>query len=529
VDASFSASVVETADLYSGTVSGTNSDVVLPSDGKPIFFSVYDGTIYSDKCDDTACSTVTTSTVKTDRRGPGSIPSNFDAFLSPAGNVAFVYGQAANDYIVYCKCTDATCSTTTCNTTASTYAGPLYPMAANTIAGGKVAIFFQDANQKYVTCDDPDAVTPCGTMGTVKDLSVYGTDSPLDVIQNTDGFALMLSAEPRLFKCQDAGCTTLSTQQITGLSANVYDGAHLIVGGSTGNIGYILLSLSESTRLYSLTLPSGTASGTQTIAAPSGTYNGGFLTQALAKTTVGYPVIFRRSATYTPAAPALTIYTCEDDNCTNYSTYNSSGTTSDGERGMLSAVLNTATSDIDFQRGLPASDTRYVGVYQIGTMSASGVDIGLTGTRFANGYFGGKVEAGSLVVNGPVPAFGKVVIGAASTDLRLDVNGDFGLRSSTPAAFTGTQNDLSLGRNTFVRLSGSSTPIVTGISANNQNGKILILANVGATAIQINNQDSGSTATNRILTGTGANISLAADAALMFIYDATTARWRKLN
>jgi hypothetical protein len=249
----------------------------------------------------------------------------------------------------------------------------------------------------------------------------------------------------------------------------------------------------------------------------------------LAKTTVGYPVIFRRSATYTPAAPALTIYTCEDDNCTNYSTYNSAGTTSDGERGMLSAVLNTATSDIDFQRGLPTSNTRYVGVYQIGTVSASGVDIGLTGTRFANGHFGGKVEAGSLVVNGPVPAFGKVVIGAASTDLRLDVTGDFGLRSSTPAAFTGTQNDLALGRSTFIRLSGSSTPIVTGISANNQNGKILILANVGATAIQINNQDSGSTATNRILTGTGANISLAADAAMMLIYDATTARWRKLN
>jgi hypothetical protein len=528
VDASFSASVVETSDLYSGSVIGTNSDVVLPSDGKPIFFSVYGGTIYSDKCDDTACSTVTTSTVKTDRYVTSS---NFDAFLSPAGNVAFVYGQVANPNIVYCKCTDTTCSTTTCNTTADTYAGAIYPIAANTIAGGKVAIFFQDANLKYITCDDPDAATPCGTMGTVRDLSAYGTSDPLDVVQNTDGFALMLSVEPRVFKCQDAGCTTVSTQQITGLSANVYDGAHLVVGGSTGNIGYILLSLGQETRLWSLTLPSGTASGTQTIAAPSGAYVGGFLTQALAKTAGGYPVIFRRPAVYTPAAPALTIYTCEDDTCTNYSTYNSAGTTSNGDRGLLSAVLNTVTSDIDFQRGLPNSNTRYVGVYQIGTMSASGVDIGLTGTRFASGYFGGKVEAGSMVVNGPAPAFGKVVIGAASTDLRLDVTGDFGVRAAapTPTTFTGTQNDLALGRNTFVRLSGSSTPIVTGISANNQNGKVIILANVGGTAIQINNQSIGSISANRIITGTGADISLAADAALMLIYDATTAKWRKLN
>lgn len=116
----------------------------------------------------------------------------------------------------------------------------------------------------------------------------------------------------------------------------------------------------------------------------------------------------------------------------------------------------------------------------------------------------------------------------AIPNTKLDVNGDFAHRAVSPAAFTGTQNDYAAAAGySFARLDGSSTPVITGIT-DGFDGKRLVIANVGATAIQFNNQDAGSTAGNRIITGTGGNISLAADETMELIYDAVTARWRKL-
>jgi len=102
--------------------------------------------------------------------------------------------------------------------------------------------------------------------------------------------------------------------------------------------------------------------------------------------------------------------------------------------------------------------------------------------------------------------------------------------ASTPTQLTGSQNDYAFaGGNAayiFQRLSANAAGYnITGI-AGGADGLHYILANVGANAITLTNQDTNSLAGNRILTGTGASIVLGPDQWFELIYDGTTSRWR---
>ena len=159
---------------------------------------------------------------------------------------------------------------------------------------------------------------------------------------------------------------------------------------------------------------------------------------------------------------------------------------------------------------------------------------GTTGATHTNGATVTFAEVVASKGNTTTPHFvvtsnGSVGVSSAAPKTTLDITGDFATRSTSPGAFTGSQNDFAIGAYSFARISGSSTPIITGILANNQDGHRLVVSNVGATAIQINDQDTGSTAANRIITGTATNFTLAVDATTEFIYDATTTRWRKIG
>lgn len=93
---------------------------------------------------------------------------------------------------------------------------------------------------------------------------------------------------------------------------------------------------------------------------------------------------------------------------------------------------------------------------------------------------------------------------------------------------TGTNNN---GMRHFARLSGDAggTSRITGIDATQaQDGECFKLCNVSANNITLANQNAGSAAANRIITGTGADYVLNGDENCEIIYDATTARWRLL-
>lgn len=121
----------------------------------------------------------------------------------------------------------------------------------------------------------------------------------------------------------------------------------------------------------------------------------------------------------------------------------------------------------------------------------------------------------------------RLAIGATTPAVGLDVASDVATRASAYTS-TGTQNDVSTAATSFLRAAPASALVITGF-ANGQNGKTLRIANASAQTVTINNNDSGSSAANRIITASGANISIPQGSAVEFIYDATSSLWRQVG
>lgn len=106
----------------------------------------------------------------------------------------------------------------------------------------------------------------------------------------------------------------------------------------------------------------------------------------------------------------------------------------------------------------------------------------------------------------------------------------FAATISTPAEITGNLNNYDLGGTaaTLYRISSDASRNITGILAPGGNlaVKKILLVNVGANDIVLQNENVGSTAANRIITGTGADLTVAADATEELYYDSTSSRWR---
>jgi hypothetical protein len=105
---------------------------------------------------------------------------------------------------------------------------------------------------------------------------------------------------------------------------------------------------------------------------------------------------------------------------------------------------------------------------------------------------------------------------------------------ATPAAIAANTNNYNPGqRSSNQRWSSDASRNVTGLIIADGNGHVytgdghrLTVTNVGSNDIVLKHQDTGSTAANRLLCSTGADITLTAGQAADFVYDGTTARWR---
>ena len=107
----------------------------------------------------------------------------------------------------------------------------------------------------------------------------------------------------------------------------------------------------------------------------------------------------------------------------------------------------------------------------------------------------------------------------------LTLNAVFKLVDNSPAQITANQNNYAPGDFSVLRLSTDASRDVTGFSGGAQ-GRLLILFNVGANDIVLKHQDANSTAGNRILANTAADITISANEIAFLWYDSTTARWR---
>jgi len=99
----------------------------------------------------------------------------------------------------------------------------------------------------------------------------------------------------------------------------------------------------------------------------------------------------------------------------------------------------------------------------------------------------------------------------------------------TPAQITGNQNNYSPGEGGLWRLSSDASREISGIGGGGvRDGKRLTIINVGAQDIVLDNEEASSAAANRIITNTGADVTLGANATTELIYDETSQRWRML-
>lgn len=101
------------------------------------------------------------------------------------------------------------------------------------------------------------------------------------------------------------------------------------------------------------------------------------------------------------------------------------------------------------------------------------------------------------------------------------------LTADSPSQITADQDNYTLGARVVQRLSTDASRTLTGILASANALKILY--NIGSNDLVVKHEGTGSSAANRVLTQTGADVTLTADQAMLIWYDSVSSRWRQVN
>jgi hypothetical protein len=143
---------------------------------------------------------------------------------------------------------------------------------------------------------------------------------------------------------------------------------------------------------------------------------------------------------------------------------------------------------------------------------------------------------GNAIVAGTLRVDNNATIGDAASDAHT-INGSlttagarFVTATISPAALTGTVNDYApSGFSTCavlrVAADGTDVRTITGL-AGGAAGRTVILANVGAAAIELTTEAAASSAANRFAGAAESTISIGRDRHVTLWYDGTSSRWR---
>lgn len=134
-----------------------------------------------------------------------------------------------------------------------------------------------------------------------------------------------------------------------------------------------------------------------------------------------------------------------------------------------------------------------------------------------------------LSVNRTGTVVDSVVIASSSTQIsNTSLVGNTYLAESAVALANGANNNVNMDGGTHIRITGPTAAFsLTGIlnGGSGALGRLLYLHNTTAQDLTISNESASSTALNRILTGTGSDVTLTAASRATLLYSTTDSRW----
>ena len=124
---------------------------------------------------------------------------------------------------------------------------------------------------------------------------------------------------------------------------------------------------------------------------------------------------------------------------------------------------------------------------------------------------------------------GYVGIGTSTPAVSLDVDGGLAFRIGSTTVSNGANNNVAVGNRSFFIVSGATAAFsITGLAAGGD-GQLIVLFNSTAQNMTIANQNAGSSAANRIITTTGADMATTGVGCAMLIYSTSVSRWVLIN
>lgn len=108
---------------------------------------------------------------------------------------------------------------------------------------------------------------------------------------------------------------------------------------------------------------------------------------------------------------------------------------------------------------------------------------------------------------------------------------DYVAHDAQTTTLTGNQDDFDLSVGVgLLRCNNASAVVLRGIAITNAfAGQRVVIVSIGAGTVDLNHEDTNSTAANRLLTDTGSAVQLGAGTGKAeIVYDGDSARWRVL-
>jgi hypothetical protein len=164
------------------------------------------------------------------------------------------------------------------------------------------------------------------------------------------------------------------------------------------------------------------------------------------------------------------------------------------------------------------------GIFKFSTLSAGDVagpdTVANTAIARFDGTTGKVIQGGTGTISTAGAVAGLTGLTSSGT---ATLSGALNLSSNTTNSQTGSSVNLTAATSNNIRLTGVGLTSIGGYAITTAGRRTLII-NTLATPVNIINEDLSVTAANRIVTGTGSNITLGPGASIELIYNSTTAR-----